>query len=134
MARDNAARLGLANVRFAAGDWFDAVPGERFELIACNPPYIAGGDPHLAALRAEPPAALSPGPTGLEAYAAIIPAAAAHLQPGGSILFEHGAGQAPDVKNLLECNGFDDVTSHPDLSGTLRVTQASFSSHSQRPS
>ena len=132
MARDNAATLGLSRVRFVQGDWFAAVPGERFEVIVCNPPYVAGGDPHLASLRAEPLVALSPGPSGLEAYRAIIPAARTHLRTDGWILFEHGAGQAQDVKNLLECNGFDDVTSHPDTSGTLRVTQGRLSSHMQR--
>ena len=132
MARDNAAALGLSRVRFVQGDWFAAVPGERFEVIVCNPPYVAGGDPHLASLRAEPLVALSPGPSGLEAYRAIIPAARTHLRTDGWILFEHGAGQAQDVKNLLECNGFDDVTSHPDTSGTLRVTQGRLSSHMQR--
>jgi release factor glutamine methyltransferase len=134
VARANAVALGLERVRFVQGDWFAAVPGERFEVIVCNPPYVAAADPHLRHLGAEPLAALSPGPSGLEAYAVIVPAAAAHLAPHGRLLLEHGADQAHDVKNLLECNGFHDVTSHPDLSGTLRVTQGSLSSHSQRPS
>jgi len=128
VARSNAQRLALAQVRFRRGDWFEAVPGERFDLIACNPPYVAAADPHLAALRAEPVAALVAGPIGLEAFERIVPAAPAHLREAGWLLLEHGADQAAAVKNLLERHGFHDVTSHPDYSGASRVTLGSRSS------
>ncbi len=76
IARDNAQRLGLANIEFAQSDWYENVaavwPGTRFDLIASNPPYIAPGDPHLAQgdVRFEPPVALSPGGDGLAAIRA----------------------------------------------------------------
>lgn len=130
VARENARRLDLSRVRFRAGDWFGAVPGERFDLVVCNPPYVAAGDPHLAALAAEPFKALSPGTTGLEDFGRIIPAAPAHLRESGWLLLEHGADQAAAVQNLLEHHGFLDVTSHPDASGTPRVTLGSFNSKS----
>ena len=47
----NAAAHGLDNVWFRRGDWTAALGGERFDLIASNPPYIAEGDPHLDGLR-----------------------------------------------------------------------------------
>jgi len=35
------AQLNLApNIEFRAGSWFDPVGDERFETIACNPPYV----------------------------------------------------------------------------------------------
>jgi 16S rRNA G1207 methylase RsmC len=37
VARDNAGRLAAA-VDFRQGDWFAPVAGERFDLIAANPP------------------------------------------------------------------------------------------------
>jgi release factor glutamine methyltransferase len=129
LARRNAQMLGIANIRWRAGSWFDAVPGVRFDLIASNPPYVAAADPHLAALKAEPRMALTPGPTGLEAYQAIIPRARSYLNPTGWIAFEHGASQAADVANLLEQNSFFNVTSHPDYSATLRVTLGSIHSN-----
>lgn len=131
VARANAQRLDLLRIRFCPGGWFDAVPGERFDLVICNPPYVAAGDPHLATLAAEPFNALCPGPTGLEAFEHIIPEAPAHLREGGWLLLEHGADQAAAVQNLLERHGFHDVTSHPDASGTLRVTLGSFHSNLQ---
>ena len=36
----NAALNGIDNVEFRQGSLFDPVAGERFDLIACNPPYV----------------------------------------------------------------------------------------------
>ena len=129
VARANAQRLGLAQLRFRQGDWFKAVSSERFDLVVCNPPYVAATDPHLATLHAEPATALVAGATGLEAFERVVPAAREHLREDGWLLLEHGADQAAAVKNLLERHGFHDVTSHPDYSGTPRVTLGSHSSN-----
>jgi len=122
VAQANALALELPQVAWREGSWFEAVPGERFDMVIANPPYIAVGDPALAALTAEPALALSSGPTGLEALAAIIEQAGSHLEPGGHLLLEHGSGQAPEVARLLECRGFTGVCSYHDYSGNPRVT------------
>ena len=36
----NAALNGMGNVEFRQGSLFDPAAGERFDLIACNPPYV----------------------------------------------------------------------------------------------
>src|SRR5436190_1310235 len=56
LAARNAARLGIGNVTFVESDWFEALPDERFDLVAGNPPYVAAGDSHLTKgdLRHEP--------------------------------------------------------------------------------
>ena len=36
----NAALNGVANVESRAGSFFEPVAGSRFELVACNPPYV----------------------------------------------------------------------------------------------
>lgn len=41
VARRNADRHRLSNVQFRHGSWFVPLAGERFDLIASNPPYIA---------------------------------------------------------------------------------------------
>jgi release factor glutamine methyltransferase len=104
------------------GSWFDAVPGERFDLIAANPPYIAADDPALLRLAAEPRLALTCGPTGLEALEHIALHAPAHLKPGGWLVVEHGSTQAAAVAALLERQGFHLVRSEADLAGHARVT------------
>jgi release factor glutamine methyltransferase len=126
VARRNALRLRLRNVQFVQGDWYSACPpGERYALIASNPPYVAEGDPRLApeVRRFEPHAALYSGPTGLEAFAAIVGGAPARLVPGGWLVLEHGAGQADCVRRLLGSHGFVEITSWTDLAGIERVTE-----------
>jgi len=119
-ARRNAARLNL-DVDFRHGRWFEPVAGERFELVVSNPPYVAAGDPHLPALRHEPQSALVAGPDGLDCIRDISHGAARHLQPGGWLLLEHGAGQDAEVRALLQGSGFAAPQSWPDLAGILRV-------------
>lgn len=126
VAEGNARRLGLA-VRFVASDWFSALPGERFHVIASNPPYVAEGDPHLDGdgLPFEPRGALTDGMTGGDGSAclrAIVAAAPAHLHPGGWLLLEHGYDQGPLCRALLAAGGFAQVATWPDLAGLDRVS------------
>jgi release factor glutamine methyltransferase len=124
VARDNARSLGVGNVAFRQGDWFAPLAGERFDLAASNPPYIALGDPHLAEgdLRFEPSAALSSGGDGLDAIRAIAGSAPMHLSPGGWLLVEHGWAQGRAVRVLFEAAGLVDVATHVDLEQRDRVT------------
>ncbi|MCX7157553.1 MAG: peptide chain release factor N(5)-glutamine methyltransferase [Rhodocyclales bacterium] len=123
VAQENAERLG-ATLRLLQSNWFDQLPGERFDLIVANPPYIAAADPHLAAgdLRHEPAAALSSGADGLDAIRRIIAAAPAHLTPGGQLWLEHGYDQAEAVRELLAAAGLSDIGQHRDLAGIVRVS------------
>jgi release factor glutamine methyltransferase len=118
MARSNATRLSLS-VDFRQGRWLSGVE-ERFELIVSNPPYVAEGDPHLAALAFEPRQALVSGADGLEALREIVREAPRCLVPGGWLLLEHGAGQDQAVRDLMR--ELADVRSWPDLAGIARVT------------
>jgi release factor glutamine methyltransferase len=125
LAMHNAARLGLAHVEFRVGSWFEPVQGQRFDLVASNPPYIAEGDPRVeAGVRChEPHAALFSGATGLEALGDIVAGAPAHLNPGGWLLLEHGDQQGEAVRRLLADRGFTDVATWPDLAGLDRCTE-----------
>jgi release factor glutamine methyltransferase len=124
VARANAAALALPNVEFRHGDWCAPLAGERFDLIASNPPYIAQDDTHLQRgdLRYEPRAALASGPDGLDAIRAIVRAAPAHLQPGGHLLLEHGWDQGDAVRTLLCDCGFIGVETARDLEQRDRIT------------
>jgi len=121
VARLNARSLGL-DVEFVLSDWWSAWATRRFHLAVCNPPYIAAADAHLHALRHEPVAALSPGPSGLEAIEQIIEAAPAHLLPGGWLMLEHGQDQADAVCQRLQRAGLRRVQSKTDLAGHRRCS------------
>ena len=127
VARDNARRLGIANVEFAQSDWYDGVAaawqGGAFDLIASNPPYVAAGDRHLREgdVRFEPGLALTPGGDGLGAIARIVAGARARLVPGGSLVVEHGYDQADAVRALVTGAGFEEMVGTRDFAGIPRV-------------
>lgn len=124
VALRNASLNRVANVEFRHGSWFAPLVGERFELIASNPPYIAEGDPHLQQgdLRFEPATALSSGRDGLDDIREIVAGAGEHLIAGGWLLLEHGFDQGALIRSLLETVGFVEVTTEVDLEGRDRVT------------
>lgn len=121
MAAENARRLGLA-LECLAGDWWQPLAGRRFELIVSNPPYIAGDDPHLPALRHEPRSALTPEGDGLAALRILVARAPEHLVPGGWLLLEHGYDQAEAVATLLAEAGFEAIALRRDLGDQPRIS------------
>jgi release factor glutamine methyltransferase len=122
VARANAQRLNLRNVRFAHGDWCAALGDAKFDVIASNPPYIAAGDPHLLDLPFEPMLALASGVEGLSAIRTIVRDAPAHLKPGGWLLFEHGFEQGEAARTLLHASGYTEVFSESDLEYRERIS------------
>ena len=102
VARRNMRALGV-EAELRHGDLFAAVGRDRFDLIVSNPPYIPSGE--LAGLqrevRYEPALALDGGPDGLDVYRRIAAEAPEHLNPGGSVYLEVGAGEADAVLSLL---------------------------------
>lgn len=123
LARDNAARLGLADrTAFFAGDWGDALAGQ-FDLILANPPYIRSDD--IASLmpevtRHEPVLALDGGPDGLDAYRRIIAALPGQMAPGGIAIVESGAGQYDEIAALARTCALE-TDGHADLAGVPRA-------------
>jgi release factor glutamine methyltransferase len=127
VAQENADRLGVRNIRFQLGNWFDAVASDgRFDLIVSNPPYVADDDPHLSRgdVRFEPSLALKGGLHGLDALRIIARDARDHLNPNGHLILEHGFNQANAVADLLGTFGYTEIRHHQDLQGHFRVTTA----------
>ncbi|MGN6528320.1 MAG: peptide chain release factor N(5)-glutamine methyltransferase [Burkholderiaceae bacterium] len=126
VAQRNARELRL-DVHFAQGDWWQALEGRAdapaaFDVVVANPPYIAPGDPHLAALAHEPVAALVAQDEGLADIARIAHGAPARLRRGGWLLLEHGWQQAPAVAAILARAGLVDVQTLADIEGRPRCT------------
>jgi release factor glutamine methyltransferase len=119
VARENLQLLG-ARATLTESDWYAAID-ERFDLIVSNPPYVAGGDPHLDALRFEPRRALTDEADGLGPLRAIVAGAPAHLKLGGRIFVEHGYDQGAAVRELLIGAGFEEAQTLRDLAGHDRV-------------
>jgi release factor glutamine methyltransferase len=129
VARANLAGIGRngANVRMAAGRWFDALPaGTRLDVAVSNPPYIAAGSPLVDdSVRGwEPHEALFAGPDGLDDVRVIVTQAPRWVRPGGWLVLEIGADQGHAVADLLRRTGFVEVDIRPDLAGRDRVAVA----------
>lgn len=125
VARENAQRLGIANLGFLQSEWFSALGGgQRYDLIVSNPPYVAAGDAHLTQgdVRFEPVSALASGADGLDDIRRIVVEAGDFLEPGAWLLLEHGYDQAAQVCDLLRQNGFRGVFSAKDIAGIARVS------------
>ncbi len=124
VARKNMRALGVAAM-LRHGDLFRAVGRDRFDLIVSNPPYIPRGE--LAGLqrevRFEPALALDGGPDGLDFYRRIAEEAPEHLNPGGAVYLEVGAGEADAVQNMLAAR-FADSGRIRDLNDIDRVVWA----------
>ena len=116
------------------GSWFDPLePGERFDLIVSNPPYIESAE--IAGLMPEvrehdPRLALDGGPDGLAAYRAIAAEAGLFLASDGVLLLEIGSSQGVAVSDIFVGAGFAAVEVAHDLSGRDRMVVARLSSGS----
>jgi release factor glutamine methyltransferase len=128
VARRNAARLRVTDrADFRLGNWCEGL-AEAFDLVVCNPPYIASGeiedlDPSVRDW--EPRMALTAGPTGLESYAWIATRLRRVLRGGGRALFEIGSGQGETVPALMRHAGFRLIRLHRDLGEKARCVEIS---------
>ncbi len=105
VARQNIERHELVErVRARQGDLFAAVPGERYDLIVSNPPYVDADD--LASMPAEyahePSLALGSGPDGLDITRRILREAADYLTEDGLLVVEVGNSEVHLMSSLPE--------------------------------
>jgi release factor glutamine methyltransferase len=84
------------------GDLFDAVAGERFDLIVSNPPYVPGATDELPTRG--PSRAWEGGVSGRRFIDRLCAGAADHLAPGGVILLVHSSvcGEARTLEALTD--------------------------------
>jgi len=130
LAAANAARHDVSGrIRFVEAD-FAALPQAwegAFDAIVSNPPYVSESEWRDLAPEVrdhEPKQALVPGPTGIEAYAAIVRTAFSILRPGGLLALELGWTSEPAVRALVDGAGFREIAVRPDMQGILRVLTA----------
>lgn len=121
LAEENAMRLRMADrAVFREGDWAADVAGQ-FDLILCNPPYIADSEELMPDVADhEPAGALFAGADGLDDYRRIIPDLPRLLAPGGAAILEIGATQHILVAQLATNAGFA-VDCRQDLGGRDRA-------------
>lgn len=127
MARSNARSLLPTGVQLDAwcGPWLSGLKG-TVDVVSANPPYLTDQEARevLGQGWGEPESALAAGPDGLQAYRALIPDALDHLNCGGYLVLECGAGQSEAVCELCRTAGFSWTRVRRDLAGRDRVVTA----------
>lgn len=105
-ASANARRLGFeGRTRLRNGNWAQGLE-DRFDLILCNPPYVAdGADLGRGVREYEPDEALFAGESGLDAYRVLAPQLPRILDEEGIAAVEIGHDQVAAVTGLLERDG-----------------------------
>jgi release factor glutamine methyltransferase len=83
------ARLNGVSVRALRGDLFSAVPGQRFDVIVSNPPYLPSASGELPRRGAK--RAWEAGPDGRLFLDRICAGAHEHLLPAGVLLLVHSS-------------------------------------------
>ena len=121
LAAENAERTGIA-VELRQHDVFSGLPGEGWDLVVSNPPYVR--EDELGSL---PPdvADWEPGVALLDRgqTRALVQAGAFALRAGGALVLEIHEDAASAVVSVFDAHGYAAVRVTPDLAGRDRVVE-----------
>ncbi len=128
IARENAALNHVeSRITFLEGDLLVPVAGQRFDILASNPPYIPSADHDSLSVEVrdhEPHSALFAGEDGLDLYRRLIPDALPLLAPGGWLALEIGFGQQEPIEALLKGSNFTEIRFMDDYQQIPRIAVA----------
>ncbi len=111
------------------GDLFEPWKGERFSLIATNPPYLTREwyDETEKSVKKEPEAAfIGFGDDGLDIIKKIVLTSPQVLEKNGTLLIECDYRQAGTLASFMVDNGFVNVETARDLGGLERVVYGEY--------
>ena len=117
----------IERLELKVSDVFEALRGEKFDLIVSNPPYISSEDTKnlQAEVRDfEPLMALTDGIDGFAIIEKIVTGAPTFLKDGGFLLLEIGFGQASRVSQMFSPGIWTYIEILPDLQGIPRMMKA----------
>jgi release factor glutamine methyltransferase len=128
VARANvaAARNGSL-IELRHGPFYTPVPGETFDVIVANPPYVTPLEYvalHESVRCFEPEVALVSEPDGLAHVRELCTGALRHLRPGGLIALEIDCRRAPEVLTIARDAGLEGPRIENDLFGRSRYLLA----------
>lgn len=126
VARDNADFHGI-KCKSVVSDFFGSFEfDETWDLITCNPPYVADGDPLPPEVSEfEPRLALFAGGDGLAMYQRLAAEAKGRLSPRGALFVELGDNQVDKVSRVFSDQGWEGIETYLDYSGMPRVLELS---------
>jgi release factor glutamine methyltransferase len=130
LAKVNAADLNV-KLSFAKADILaNGLDPGKFDLMVSNPPYVLENERNLMhpnVLNHEPSLALFvPDDNPLKFYKAILFQTKRHLNPNGYLYFEINEAFGPEVKDLMQKEGFSEIQLYKDLNGKDRVVYGKY--------
>jgi len=115
-------------IELRQGDLFEPVPGQDFDMIVSNPPYVSDSEYETLEENVkayEPRLALHAGPKGLDLYERMLSQMDGFLKPEGTLMLEIGCTQGPALQSMLTQQGlFADIQILKDFQGHDRVVVA----------
>ena len=130
VAKTNASSiLGVEHqIKFLRGNLLEPIlqTGLQFDLIMSNPPYVPSElvKELLKDGRREPELALDGGNDGLQLIRQMIPQVWKALAKNGILLIETGEYNAAETRELLQQQGFANISTYTDIGGQPRLTKA----------
>ncbi|MCF6196789.1 MAG: peptide chain release factor N(5)-glutamine methyltransferase [Emcibacter sp.] len=131
LARENAERHGLlSRCEFIRSDWAENLaPSARFDIILCNPPYIAYEEaPFLSkdVRDYEPHEALFAGDDGLADYKKLVKILPGISHPGTKVFLEIGHAQGGLVTEIFRESPACNIRIIQDLAGRDRCVALNY--------
>lgn len=111
-------------VEAVKSDWFNSFHDQKFDIITCNPPYIAYNEIDLMSeetKKFEPKISLFSGETGFESYEILAQNLHKFLNQSGIIIIECGFNQSDRIIELFEKNHVKLLEITKDLSDIQRI-------------
>ena len=125
IAKMNAKKHEISDIRFVVSDWFSEIMNEKFDLIISNPPYVDRSklsNEELFGIDMEPEIALYSENDGRSDLEFIIKKSPDYLKDGGWLILEHGYDQSSFCVSEMKTAGYSRINNSKDIQNITRTT------------
>ena len=125
IAKMNAEKHEISDIRFVVSDWFSEIMNEKFDLIISNPPYVDRSklsNEELFGIDMEPEIALYSQNDGRSDLEFIIKKSPDYLKDGGWLILEHGYDQSSFCVSEMKTAGYSRINNSKDIQNITRTT------------
>ena len=125
IAKMNAEKHEISDIRFVVSDWFSEIMNEKFDLIISNPPYVDRSklsNEESFGIDMEPEIALYSENDGTSDLEFIIKKSPDYLKDGGWLILEHGYDQSSFCVSEMKTAGYSRINNSKDIQNITRTT------------